>query len=492
MSQELSAAGASYDIVSFSNGDKTNPYNWSTAKKIGIIAIGSLIGLNSTIASSLPSLASPQLRQHFNVASQEQLVLPNSVYLIGYVVGPTIWAPLSESYGRRWIIITTFIAYTAFMLACALAPNWPAFIIFRFLTGLFGATPISLTGGLFADVLDNPVWRGRSIAWFMVVASFGPAAGPIPSGYLAEISWRWPFWFGLILAGVTIPPVLLLPETFAPALLMSKARRVRRTQPGVKVYAPLELKRTTPRQLITQVLGRPLRMIFAEPIVSACCLYLSLIYGIIFMLFQAYSVIFQPIYNFGQGEVGLAFIPMCIGIIAAIPPCLWYDHVLKQAKGKRKVWASKEEYQRLPLGCFGGPLITIGLFWTGWAARPTVHWIVPMLGGVPFGIGFVLIFVALFNYLVDSYKIYSASALGATSIARSTFGVVLPFAARPMYNALGVAWACSLLGFLSLPMCLIPFAFIRYGPQLREKSPVCKELAQEQAKKNAEVVPGEK
>lgn len=103
-----------------------------------------------------------------------------------------------------------------------------------------------------------------------------------------------------------------------------------------------------------------------------------------------------------------------------------------------------------------------------------------MLGGLPFGIGFVLIFVALFNYIVDAYKIYSASALGATSIARSVFGVVLPFAARPMYERLGVGWACSLLGFLSLGMCLIPFVFIQFGARLRANSPICIQLALEQ------------
>lgn len=436
----VDSGAAAPQTISFEPGDRDNPFHWSKAKKIVIVTIGSLLALNSTITSSLPSLASPQLQRHFQVTVQQQLVLPNSVYLLGYVLGPILWAPLSENYGRRWIIISTFFAYSAFMLGCALAPNWPAFIIFRFLTGLFGASPISLIGGLFADVLDDPVWRGRSIAWFMVVASFGPAAGPIPSGYLAESSWRWPFWLGLILAGVTIPPLLFLPETFGPAILMSKARRLRREQPGVNVYASLEMKDTTPRQVITQVLGRPLRLLVLEPIVSACCLYLSLIYGIIFMLFQAFSVIFQPIYGFGQGEVGLAFIPLCIGTLLAMPLCLWYDSILRKAKAGQKSWSTKEEYQRLPVACVGGPMITIGLFWIGWAARMNIHWVVPMLGGIPFGVGFVLVFVALCNYIVDAYKIYSASALGAASIARSIFGVALPFAARPMYNALGVPW----------------------------------------------------
>lgn len=45
--------------------------------------------------------------------------------------------------------------------------------------------------------------------------------------------------------------------------------------------------------------------------------------------------------------------------------------------------------------------------------------------------------------------------MGAASCARSIFGVVLPFAAKPMYGTLGVAWACSLLGFLSLLMSAI-------------------------------------
>lgn len=68
------------------------------------------------------------------------------------------------------------------------------------------------------------------------------------------------------------------------------------------------------------------------------------------------------------------------------------------------------------------------------ARRPNVHWIVPTLSALPFGIGFLLIFMGELNYLVDAYEIYAASAMGAASCARSIFGVILPFAARPMYT----------------------------------------------------------
>ena len=121
------------------------------------------------------------------------------------------------------------------------------------------------------------------------------------------------------------------------------------------------------------------------------------------------------------------------------------------------------------------------MFWLGWTARPNIHWIVPILSALPFGIGFLLIFMALINYVVDAYEIYAASAMGATSAARSVFGLVLPFAARPMYDKLGVDWACTLLGILSAVMCLIPFVFIKYGAKIRANSKFCQELKQQKA-----------
>lgn len=475
--QDPSQETPNYDIIAFEEGDKYNPYNWSNSKKLSIIALGSFVVLNTTFASSLPSGGRQQLQQHFHITIEEQLVLPNSVYLIGYVLGPFLFAPLSENYGRRYIVVGTFICYAIFMMATALSPNWAAFNVFRLMTGIFGSTPISVTGGLFSDVLGSPLWRGRSVAWFMAVAAFGPNTAPIAAGYLSGYGWERPFCFALILAGITIVPLLFLPETFGPAILMTKAKKLRKQNPGKEIYAPLELKETGLKQLIITTLGRPLRMLLTEPIVTACCLWLSIIYAINFMFFQAFAQIFPPIYGFSPGQTGLAFLGISVGCLLSLPLCFWWDHILRKAKASNKPWSSREEYQRLPLAIIGGPLFTISMFWIGWSARSSVHWVVPILGGIPLGSGFVLIFVALANYLVDSYKIYSASALGATSIARSTFGVVLPFATKSMYDTLGVPWACSLLGFFSLAMCLIPFVFIRYGPRLRDSSPMCQELA---------------
>lgn len=85
--------------------------------------------------------------------------------------------------------------------------------------------------------------------------------------------------------------------------------------------------------------------------------------------------------------------------------------------------------------------------------------------------------MALINYMVDAYEIYAASALAAASCARSVFGAVLPFAGQPMYRTLGIGWASSLLGFISLALCVIPYAFIKYGDRIRANSKFCQELA---------------
>jgi hypothetical protein len=134
--------------------------------------------------------------------------------------------------------------------------------------------------------------------------------------------------------------------------------------------------------------------------------------------------------------------------------------------------------RRLPLACIAGPFFVISAFWLGWTSSPSIHWIVPTLAGIIFGMGYLCLFMALLNYLVDAYEVFAASAMAAASLSRSSFGAVLPFAARPMYETLGVAWATSLLGFFSLALCVVPFVFVKWGGRMRERSPFCQYLRQ--------------
>jgi len=112
-----------------------------------------------------------------------------------------------------------------------------------------------------------------------------------------------------------------------------------------------------------------------------------------------------------------------------------------------------------------------------------------MLAGLPFGMGFMLIFMALLNYLTDAYEIYAASANAAASCTRSLVATVLPLASAPMFQRLGIAGACSFLGGMSLLMCFVPFAFIWKGERIRAGSRFCialKQRKEEMARKVGE------
>jgi len=98
--------------------------------------------------------------------------------------GPIVWAPLSEQFGRRWLVVGTFVMFCTWTLACALAPNWPAFLIFRLLVGVFASAPIALVAGIMADIYGEYRTRGRAMASFFAVSSSffsDPTTASLPS-----------------------------------------------------------------------------------------------------------------------------------------------------------------------------------------------------------------------------------------------------------------------------------------------------------------------
>lgn len=476
-------------VVTFSSTDPDNPYNWSTRKKSYILFAGILMVINSTLESSLSSGATRAITKDFNVTDEIQFPLPISCFIAGYTIGPTLAAPLSEYHGRKYVMLGFFLLATISTVACAVAPNWPALLVFRFFSGFGASGPIGIVGGLYADVYSDPKTRGSAMTWFMIATTEGPVIAPPISGFIAARSWRWVFGFGALFAGATIPVILAMPETYGPVLLRRKAQKLREETGDAQIVAKSELEKRNLHHILTVVMTRPWRMLFQEVIVMCVSAYCALAYGIFYLYFQAYPRIFQgpdSVYKWSPGVAGLAFIPIGIGAICAAPVYIWWNSVLDKARKRNAPWTQQEEYNRLPFACIGGPLFVVSLLWIGWSAREDVHWMAPVCSGVLWGLGFLLIFLALLNYLTDAYETFAASAQSIASTCRSVFGVVLPLASSRMFSTLGIAWACSVLAFLSLSMVAIPFAFIRYGDTIRANSKFCQQLKELKAKEAAE------
>lgn len=160
-------------VVAFEENDASNPYNWSKSKKLYCAITSMALVLNSAMGSAIPSGAIPTLQKYFDLGDSDSLlVLPNSLYLFGYMLGPLGFAPLSESYGRKWVMVSTFAMFTLFVLGCALANSYATFIVCRLFAGIGASTPMSVIGGVLADLYKTPRARGTAIVWFMSFATW--------------------------------------------------------------------------------------------------------------------------------------------------------------------------------------------------------------------------------------------------------------------------------------------------------------------------------
>ncbi|KAB8069766.1 MFS general substrate transporter [Aspergillus leporis] len=458
--------------------DSVSPSDFSSARKLYIVVAGIYFVFNSSLGSSLPSGAHDAIADYFQIAKDDlKMVLPTSLYMAGFAIGPLMFGPLSERFGRRPILVATFAIYNIFTMACALAPTFPALLVFRFLCGLGGSAPNAVLGGLFSDIYNDPHQRGMVMSIFMFATTFPPLLGPIISGFVSAVSWRWTFWAGFIIGGVGFPLVLAIPETYMPVLLRAHEQALSKYYIDSEATKSCLSERRSADSTV-RILCRPFSMIAQEPIVFCCSMYLALIYSLLYLFFQAYPLVFQGLYGVSPGVAGLAFLPILPGSILAFALFFWYSTYHTKALKAGSTWAKVEEYRRLPLACVGAPAIPIALFWLGWSSNASIHPVMPMMSGVFFGFGYLLIFIALLNYLTDAYKQYSASASAAASTLRSIFAVCLPLATTPMYTRLGIDWASSLLGFISIAMAVIPFVFIKYGAWIRSSSKFAQRAAQ--------------
>ncbi|KAJ5553359.1 major facilitator superfamily domain-containing protein [Penicillium frequentans] len=476
-------------LVEFQEDSQANPTNWSFNKKLYTAVVAQLIVLNSGISSSLPSNAVPAIMEDFHVSGDGQKVLPTAIFLIGYCVGPLVWSPLSETIGRQPVLFWTFSIFVLGTLACAFAPNWPALLVFRMICGTMAAAPQTIVGGVFADLFDDLKSRGRAMALYMAASSFGPIIGPIISGCSVQYGWRWTFRIDVILSGVVWIGLWGFKETFAPALIKKEAARLRKESGSNRYFAQQELK-SDEAFTLWQTITRPLTMLVFEPIILFTSIYISLAWSMVFFYFQAYPIIFEGTYNFTVEYTSLTYIPIGLGAASSCVFALYYDKIYNKAKKIGKRWASGPEAQRLPMSCISAPCLTISLFWLAWSAKSSIPWIVPVLSGIVFGLGYQTTFISLLTYVTDAYKIYSASALAASVIMRSVAGALFPLAADPLYAKLGVAWATSILGFASLACIPIPFALFYYGPWIRKRSPFCQRLLEMEMRKSSKFSSG--
>ena len=449
--------------------DPDNAQNWSKSKKWVVTMCLASMTLTVAFSSSVLSSATLVLAQEYNV-NREVGILGTSLFVLGFVFGPIAWGPLSEVYGRMIPLFGCFAAFAIIQIPVAVAENIYTILICRFLGGVFGSSPLVVVAGAFADIW-NPVDRGVAVAIFASATFVGPVSGPIAGGFLTQSSlgWRWTAWLSLIMAGVFGGiGMLVVPETSGGTILQRRAARLRHETKNWALHAKLDEQRVTASDLITRYFSRPFQMLILEPILLLITIYISLIYGILYLFFEAYPISFQRERGWNMGVGALPFLGVIVGVIIGAIVVSWVTQTRFARKLKQQGRVVPEE--RLPPMILGSFMLPIGLFWFAWTSDKDITWVPQVISGVPIGMGIFMIFLQGLNYLIDVYLMFASSAMSANTIVRSLAGAAFPLFATEMYNAMGVKWATSLLGFLTAAMIPIPICFFIYGKKIRSLS----------------------
>ncbi|KAL4750468.1 hypothetical protein BDW72DRAFT_175739 [Aspergillus terricola var. indicus] len=450
--------------------DPGNPQNMPHWRKWIITMTLSSMTMWLTFASSVFSTATIVTAQQFGV-STEVMILATSLVVFGFAAGPLVWSPMSELYGRKYPLFLGYALFAIFQIPVAVAKNVQTILVCRFLMGFLGCSPLAVVGGAMADFWD-PVDRAIAIALFSAATFVGPVLGPIVGGFLTDsyLGWRWTAWITLIASGsFGAIAWFVVPETYHPVLLQRRAAKLRKETGNQDLYAFLDHHRPTFGDIVRKYLFRPVQMLMLEPILILITLYLALVYGILYLFFEAYPVSFQEERGWtNEGVAGLPFIGIMLGVLCGVALIVWQTKTRfahKLAKHGRVI----PEERLVPM-MVASVLLPGGLFWFGWTSSPNVHWLAQVAAGVPIGAGILVIFMQGLNYIIDVYMMFANSAIAANTLIRSSLGGAFPLFATQMYHKLGVPWASSLLGFITVAMIPIPIIFYIYGRKIRALS----------------------
>ncbi|TGO24394.1 hypothetical protein BPAE_0104g00250 [Botrytis paeoniae] len=414
------------DVVDFDGvDDPYQPLNWPFRKKLITTFVYGLFTMTSTWASSVYSPAIDQVTTEFKVA------------------------PELISYGRKAAVLTPVFISACFSFGSATAKDIQTLLLTRFFAGIFGAAPVTNTGGVLSDIWA-PQSRGTAIVGyaFAVVGVQGPTMGPIVGGAITSsyLGWRWTEYItGIMQMAVLLLGALVLNETYPDALLVAKARRLRHDTGNWALHARHEERSFSFREMVNKFLMRPFRLL-GTPICFLMVLYASFVYGILYLL---------------------PFLALLLGTIFG-----GTANILNNKFYTREFEANDNQpvpEARLPPMMIGSIFFAAGLFIFGWTSAPSIHWVAPCIGLVFMGFGFFTIFQSALNYLIDTFSSCAASAVAAQTFVRAIFAALFPLLVTPMFQGLGIDWGSSVLGFVATALIPIPFLFYVYGKRIRMK-----------------------
>ncbi len=189
--------------------------------------VGALGGLLFGFDTAVIAGTTNSLTRYFSLSPRE-LATTVSIALIGTVIGAMCAGIPGQMFGGRDTLRVLAVFYVVSSLGCALAWNWPALLIFRFIGGL-GIGGSSVLGPVYIAEVAPAEWRGRLVGTFQISIVVGILLAYLSNYFIGTLGlgaadWRW--MFGVAAAPALIFFALLFTIPNSPRWLATKARNV--------------------------------------------------------------------------------------------------------------------------------------------------------------------------------------------------------------------------------------------------------------------------
>ncbi|CAO1633873.1 unnamed protein product [Sympodiomycopsis kandeliae] len=464
-------------LVQFSENDPRDPHNASAFARNFLFLTISINAFLVTAFSSAYLDLIPDMMEAFD-SSRTVVITGFVVYVVGWGPGPLFLAPLSDSIGRKPVYIASSLLWTLFHIGCAFAPDAKTMIICRLCASLFGSASTTNGSGSIVDMFEGDTITKRTNL-YVLIDFIGPSVGPLIG---ASIAARYPptvedgrsgyrcLFLVAAHAGLFITLMhCLTMETHHGIILQKSAKRLNKQYGTDKFHvAVVARERSLPAKIGSKAFDS-IKMIVQEPIILFVAIWQATVNAVIYLAFDAFPVIFGTGHGFTSVQVALCFLSSGIGMVLA---CLWSNtSELKSYKQRvSKAQGLQRPEMRIPQGLIGAILAVAGLLWTGYTSYPSLHWILPIIGFIVYGLGAFSVLLATFVYTMDSYTKRAAPVFAALSFVRCTVSGLLPLGGAQFFENLDARNAALILACISLLEIGIPLAGIKWGRALRIKS----------------------
>lgn len=239
------------------------------------------------IAIDLVLPAFPDVRSAFDMPSDSTKVgWIITVFFLGISVGPWLFGPASDRFGRRPMLFASLGLYIIGGILSILATSWPLLIAARFVWGVGAAGPRTLTSAMVRDRFEGDR-MARLMSFIMAVFLIVPIVAPaIGAGLIAILPWRSVFVLPVVIAVFMGIWALRLPETL-----------------------PVERR----RPFTWKSIGSAAREVFSNRITLSFMFANMFTYAILTAYLGASEVIMEDVYEHGEwfplffGALGVAF-----------------------------------------------------------------------------------------------------------------------------------------------------------------------------------------